>query len=335
MDKVICFECGSVDEYELRDSVRRYEGDGYSFTLPVKVPFCKRCGAPMTIETIEETIDRQANERIRECRGIIKKEEILEILSNYHVSQKLLSRLLGWGEITLTRYISGGYTPSISNSNKLKALKDPYVVQQLIHQRLEEGEIEVKNENLLKKLQKSIDKNIEDLENSKGKIYEIVNWFLSQATDEEPLTHLALQKLLYFAQNWNRIWNGQWLFDNDCEAWIHGAVFRNVYDDFKKFKYHPLPKVYTHVELSEDELAVLAFVKKYYFDVYSARTLEWICHLEEPYQLARKGLRNDENGKQVIEKENMFAYYSKIADKYHISRENTDSVKNYFNDLLC
>ncbi len=334
MDKVICFECGSVNEYELRDSVRRYEGDGYSFTLPVKTPFCKECGAPITIESIEEEIDKQANERIRACRGIIKKEEILEILSNYHVSQKLLSRLLGWGEITLTRYISGGYTPSISNSNKLKSLRDPYVFQHLIHERLEEGEIELKNENRLKKLQGSIDKKIEDLEHSKGKIYEVVNWFLSQATDEEPLTHLALQKLLYFAQGWNRVWNQRWLFDNDCEAWIHGAVFRSVYEDFKKFTYHPLPKVNIRVHLDEDELAVLEFVKKYYFDVYSARTLEWICHLEEPYQLARKGLKEHENGRQVIGKKDMLAYYSKIADQYHISRENTDSVKRYFNDLL-
>lgn len=131
MSRIICAECGAADEYEFRDSTREYEGDGYHFVLPVKVPFCKQCGAPVAIEEIEERISREANKRIRECRGIIRTEEIVQILHNYQITPEALSKLLGWDEATVTCYVEQGYTPSIENSNKLNALRDPEVFRKL------------------------------------------------------------------------------------------------------------------------------------------------------------------------------------------------------------
>lgn len=334
MEKIICLECGSANDYELRDSIRKYEGEDYNFSLNVKVPFCKKCGAPVVIEKIEKDISERANEKIRESRGIIKRQEINAILSKYNISQKALSRLLGWGEITLTRYISGGYTPNITNSNKLKSLSDPYVFQQLLNEKMEEGNIEFINENLQKKLQLSLNENIQEMEEKKGKIYKVVNWFLCQTTMEMPITHLALQKLLYFAQGWNRVWNREWLFENDCEAWVHGAVFRDVYDEFKKFKYNPLPGVNIDTQLSEKEIVVLQFVKKYYFDVYTAKSLEEICHLEEPYRRTRRGYQKNESCENIIPKENIYKYYSRIANEYGISETNPGAVRSYLSTLL-
>ena len=133
-----CFECGKKDEYELKETTRKYEGDGYSFNLKVTVPFCKNCGAPLVDENLETQIAKLANEKIRGQRGIITTKEISDILNQYNVSQKYLSKLLGWGEITLTRYVSGGYTPSIQNSEKLKSLKDPYVLMKIMSEKIEE-----------------------------------------------------------------------------------------------------------------------------------------------------------------------------------------------------
>jgi len=330
MKNTICFECGSKNEYELREISRLYEGDGYSFTMDVKVPFCKKCGAPVTIEEIEQAISEQANEKIRESRGIIKKEEINAILTNYNVSQKMLSRLLGWGEITLTRYISGGYTPNVTNSEKLKSLDNPYVFQKLVN-----DNIERESGNALRKLQISVNNRLEETENREGKIYQVVNWFLSKTTDENPITHLALQKLLYFSQSWNRVWNNEWLFIDECEAWVHGAVYRNIYEEFKRFKYMPLPKVNKETCLSTKEIEVLEFVLKYYYDVYNAKTLETICHLEEPYKIARSGCGEDESCDEIIKKDNIKEYYIKIMKTYDIAKEKQNHVKGYLNDLLA
>lgn len=107
-------------------------GDGYYFALPVKVPFCKQCGAPVLIEEIEEQISREANGQNRECRGIIQTEEIVQILHDCQITSEALSKLLGWDEATVARYVEQGYTPSVENSNMLKALRDPEVFWKLV-----------------------------------------------------------------------------------------------------------------------------------------------------------------------------------------------------------
>ena len=329
-----CFECGTKNKYELRKTTRKYEGDGYCFELTVTVPYCSICGAPLEDDELEATISKQANEKIREQRNIIKTNEILEILAMYNVSQKYLSKLLGWGEITLTRYISGGYTPNQQNSEKLKSLKDPYVVKKLMLEKAEETGGMIQNESSFQKLAQSVNTQIKEIERKQGKIFQVVNWFLSQTEEDNCITHLALQKLLYFTQGWNYIFNHYFLFEDDCEAWIHGAVYRIIFDEFKKFKYMPLPKMDKPTSLSQEELVVLEFIKKYYFDIYTAKTLEKICHLEEPFKLARRDMESSENSREIIEKKYIKAYYSEIAKRYHISKENQDNVRIYLNELL-
>ena len=48
MDKMLlCFECGNLSNYNLRETIRKYEGEGYQFEMLVKIPFCDVCGAPI------------------------------------------------------------------------------------------------------------------------------------------------------------------------------------------------------------------------------------------------------------------------------------------------
>lgn len=63
-----CFQCGARNEFEMKETVRKYEGKGYSFELPVTVPYCKKCGAPMADEDLEEEIAKRAHEIIVEQR---------------------------------------------------------------------------------------------------------------------------------------------------------------------------------------------------------------------------------------------------------------------------
>lgn len=330
-----CFECGQKDLYELREVEREYEGDGYHFTMKVQVPFCKKCGALLNDEELEEKIANEANMQIRESRGIIQREEILEILSKYDVSQKFLSRILGWGEITLTRYVNNNYTPNKANSDKLRSIKDPYVFKQIIDEKMHHNDERIVNDAAYKKLLDQVIFSLEEVEKEEGKIYQIINWFLSQASDENRITHLALQKLLYFAQGWNYAINGQCLFEDECEAWVHGAVYRDVYEEFKKFKYNPLPCFEKKVNISDEELTVLKAVKTFYFDVYTPKMLEEICHLEMPYQVARENYDVNDSSSEIISKEVIKEYYLEIAKKYNVSRGNMDNIRVYLNDLLA
>ena len=139
MNNKLCIECGAKNTYELKSVIREYEGNGYHFEMLVNIPFCEICGAPIYDEEIEREIAEKANKKIREQTNIITREEILEILELYNVSQKLLSKLLGWGEITLTRYIGGNYTPNSYNSDRLKELRNLYIFQMLLQNFCEEA----------------------------------------------------------------------------------------------------------------------------------------------------------------------------------------------------
>ncbi len=331
---MICIECGNENAYELRKVTRKYEGDDYCFDLEVEVPFCTNCGAPIEDDDIEEEIIRRANQRIRQEIGIITKDEILIVLDKYNVSQKLLSRLLGWGEITLTRYISGGYTPNQANSMRLRELNNPYVFQKMLEMNIEETNGEIQKENAFNRVQQKVNVEIGKLERDE-KIYQIANWFLSKSSKENPITHLGLQKLLYFSQAWYRVLCGNWLFLNECEAWVHGAVYPEIYSKFRKFKYNPLPVIKNEVKLKSDELQILEIVKKYYYDIYNAKTLEKICHSEEPYRNARLGYDAEQSSSECIHKEQIEKYYSKVAQQYHITRDNPVGIKEYLDQLLA
>lgn len=330
---IICYECGAKNTYEFRDTIREYEGNGYHFEILVHVPFCAKCGAPVYDEEIERNIAQQANKKIRSQREIITREEILEILETYNVSQKFLSKLLGWGEITLTRYINGNYTPSLSNSNRLKELYNPYVFQMLL-QNYCEGQIEEKDEKNIKKIQNKIMVGLDKLKQTQGRIFDVVNWFLSQSSEDAPITHLALQKLLYFSQGWSGALLDKVMFHDGCQAWAHGAVYPKVYDYFRRFKYMPLPRVEEPDGFDEKELRILNAVKTYYFDTYSAKSLEEICHREQPYIEARKGYSEGEICHAAIAQDQIVSYYDNISRTYEISLSDVSNIRNYLNTVL-
>lgn len=334
MKSILCIECGARDTYEFRNTTRKYEGNGYHFEMSVNIPFCKKCGAPIYDEEIEKKIAENANKKIREQKGIITREEIIEILESYNISQKLLSKLLGWGEITLTRYISGNYTPNISNSNRIKELKNPYIFQKLLQDYYDNGISEKKEEKALKKAENGVIYQLNRLMETRGKIFDVANWFLARTSDDTPITHLALQKLLYFTQSWSSVLLDNEIFTDDCQAWVHGAVYPNVYELFKKFKYTPLPKVDETASFKENELKILEAVKRYYFDIYSAKALEEICHREEPYIKARRGYTEEEPCRSKIDKESIVLYYHQISQKYNINLSDLSSISNYLYIIL-
>lgn len=325
-----CFECGNTSgKWVYYKSQREYKGEGYCFELDVETPYCEKCGSPIYDKALEQEIREKANAIIREQTRIISKEEILELVNYYGVSQKYLSKVLGWGEVTLPRYIKGSYSPNLDNSNKLKAIKNPYVLLNIVEENIEDSE-----DPLREKLFRNINNLIFSRENEKGKIYKVVDWFLNNTSEEDGITHLALQKALYFAQAWSYALTGKWMFDEECEAWVHGAVYRTIYDEFKSFKYSQLPRLKTDSTLSEDEMNILLFVKENYLDVYSAKTLEKICHLEEPFRNTRGSLEESAHSDNIISKDSIAKYYKSIVRRYGIDNNNLNNIRNYLNDLL-
>jgi uncharacterized phage-associated protein len=58
----------------------------------------------------------------------------------------------------------------------------------------------------------------------------VANWFIEQnRIAPSDLTHLKIQKMLYFAQGWHLAYFDVPLFEDPIEAWKYGPVVRPVY----------------------------------------------------------------------------------------------------------
>ena len=112
----------------------------------------------------------------------------------------------------------------------------------------------------------------------------IAAWFLYQSSME----HKKLQKLCYYAQAWHCVLEGEPLFSDVIEAWVHGPVIPNLYRKYKQYGWQNIPQVrdFDDEVFSSGTLEVLKAV----YDTYGGLTglqLEALTHSETPWQHAR------------------------------------------------
>lgn len=110
------------------------------------------------------------------------------------------------------------------------------------------------------------------------KAIEIANFLLELFKfDEEGLTNLKLNKLLYFAQGFSYQRLGKPLFADEIEAWSYGPVVSEVYKIFQPCGRNPITPTDEIVELSSEEEELLIDVAREY-GRYSASGLVSMTH---------------------------------------------------------
>lgn len=102
-----------------------------------------------------------ARNEYRKLYGLLTSDEIVEIRSFYNMSQADLSIVLGWGEITITRYESKSIQDETYDQILRMAKKDPYFVLE----RLQKQKDKISNDKY-EQLKASIDKRIEEFGNA-------------------------------------------------------------------------------------------------------------------------------------------------------------------------
>ena len=144
----------------------------------------------------------------------------------------------------------------------------------------------------------------------------VANWFL-HAIDRDAgdtITHLKLQKLLYFAQAWFLANNGKPLFSEDFQAWAHGPVLRSIFDQYKDASWQPIAAPAVESKLPADVQQYLAEVFEVY-GKYSAKHLERLTHDHKPWKAARDGLPPEARCERIIPKQAMRDFYGKKIKK--------------------
>lgn len=146
--------------------------------------------------------------------------------------------------------------------------------------------------------------------------FEIAEWFLC-AVDRESgdvITHLKLQKLLYYAQAWSLVLLKKPMFNEEIQAWAHGPVVPEVYRIYSTYKMDNIPAPEDCPEgIEEDYKEVLQEVMQTY-GIYEAKYLEKLTHQEEPWKEARNGISLEARCTTPISLKTMQEYYTKMQE---------------------
>ena len=323
-----CTECRKETEYLLqkKDIVRIIRDKEYTFGITVAV--CSECGEEMSIPGLIDKNVREIDEQYRAAEGLVSIDDIEKLMKIYKIGKAPLSLALGFGEVTIPRYLEG-QIPSKEYSDVVRAaLTSPaYMKQRLMINR------DKLTDAAFRKAMAEAD-SIESLFSVSEKMLRVIAYIFEKL---EEVTPLMLQKLLYFTQGVYFALYGKPIFEEDCRAWVHGPVYPEVYELFRDFKYNPIDDArFALLEGTEDALTteernVIDLVVNT-FGMYGGKVLERITHNEEPWKDARKGYGDSIPSSELLPKDRIMRYYVAINQKYGIGTE--EGLKTYIHDML-
>lgn len=149
-------------------------------------------------------------------------------------------------------------------------------------------------------------------------VLDVAKYFINKSTPgtQHSMTHLKLQKMVYYAHAWHLAIRDEPLVNDDKpEAWIHGPVFPKLYNEYRQYGFREIPKRkdYSDISIPENVQPILNFVWEYYGSK-SGKQLEVLTHQEEPWKNARSNLGRFDYSQQVIPDEEIKEYFKKLLD---------------------
>lgn len=144
----------------------------------------------------------------------------------------------------------------------------------------------------------------------------VADWFLSHVDRQsgDSITHLKLQKLVYYAQAWFLANFNKPIFNEDVQAWAHGPVVPSLWKRFKDSGWDALPPPTTHRILDGKIEEFLKAVLDEY-GKFEAKFLEEMTHQELPWKKTRGNLPVHARCNATIPKEMMRDFYGKKIKK--------------------
>jgi uncharacterized phage-associated protein len=326
--KDFCIECRRDTEYVLQKKsiVKIIKDKEYTFSVTSAV--CIECGVEMSLPGLIDKNIQEVDEQYRAILGLVSVEDIEKLMKLYKLGKAPLSLALGFGEVTITRYLAG-QIPSKEYSDIMRtALSSPAYMKKLLIKNKEKIADAAYNKAM------SAASQLENLFSVSEKMLRVI-FYVFESLEE--VTPLMLQKLLYFIQGVSYALYGRPMFVEDCEAWIHGPVYPEVYELFRDFKYNPIEDARfaifesTEDTLTSDERKVIDLVVNT-FGLYGGKVLERIAHNEMPWKKARRGYADNIPSNEPLTKESIKLYYVSVDKKYGIATE--DGLKKYIQDML-
>ncbi|MGX1461460.1 putative phage-associated protein [Bacillus thuringiensis] len=293
---VLCEFCRDMVKYSTKDVSKVTVIRGKQYHYVGKEANCEECKSEIFVPNIHDYNLEQLDHAYRQQEQLVTISEIREVLEKYKIGKRPLSLLLGWGEVTLTRYVNGDI-PTKQYSDILKRLgRDQSFMLDILERN--KDLITQKAYRVSKEAIAKLQENDDIPSTQTTKIEEVANYLLYKNDD---ITPLALQKLLYYAQGFCKVFTGTYLFEDDCEVGSHGPVYRVIFNKYKVYQYDNLEVNYDSTnQLTQIEKEILDCVINT-LGCYSGKSLEKMILFDLPWEVTHLELEDNDSGKPIKE----------------------------------
>ncbi len=310
--KVFCEECRNDVNFVVKTIPMTGTIKDKEYSYIGRTAHCADCGSEVFVPELSDANLHALYDVYRQENGIITLDQIREIPQKYDIGKRPLSLLLGWGEQTFSRYYDGDI-PTRQYSDILSRIYyDPRFYSELLESHKENLKSTLTYEKSHRAVTSLLPENLPE----DSKINIVIQYLLNQCEDVTPL---ALQKALYYIQGFFYAFYQTFLFSEDCQAWIHGPVYRDIYLRYKDYRFDPIEKT------ADFDVSCFSSGEKAIYDsvvnnicCYSGKVLEHFTHKETPWLTTRGNLPVTAPSDRIIRKSLIGDYFSTVKAKYNM-----------------
>lgn len=144
----------------------------------------------------------------------------------------------------------------------------------------------------------------------------VADFFINKSDSEsgDVITHLRLQKLVYYAQAWHLALKGEPLITDEFQAWAHGPVCPTLWHVFKEYGWDAIPQHAITTEIHSIPTKAKKILEEVWrvYGQFSAKRLEELTHSEDPWRDARGNLPECASCNKKISQAAMKSYYRSL-----------------------
>lgn len=325
LHEALCWNCRKMVLYRIKSRKEERIIKRQAYYFDEKYALCEECQEEITVPGLDDENEYEIERVYRKKNDLITIDEIDLVLEKYNIEKRPLSKLLGFGELTITRYLDG-QLPTKRYSDILKRLLryDEEMVKLLKERR------EKITDNACHKVEETISQRAFWWGYS-SKIEVVALYMISSLYE---VTNMSLQKLLYYYKALGYLFHKRQILQEECEAWVHGPVFVMIYEKYKEFGREPIKNEFQEVDfeklLTDEERELCDYVLDN-FAIYNGSILREFTHRERPWIEAREGLGDNERCTNIIHENCIYDYFNEKNEEFNIV--NKQGLERYIKSL--
>ena len=192
-NELLCSKCRKRVSYKIFKRPVKVKIKDMELEYEEYYGICDNCKSELFVPGVTDQNEERIEELYRKRKNLITISEIKKILNKYNIEKRPLSKLLGMGELTITRYMDG-QLPSKKYSDYLyEILNDEQKMKSIV----KKNHTIVSNKTIYK-----VNDAIKKCEEEKKceTIAEKIALYIIDSN--RGITNLFLQKILYYKSNW-------------------------------------------------------------------------------------------------------------------------------------